>query len=89
MIELLNNKYKIVSGKDNFDYDEVKTFFTDYFLPFDFVLADYAYDHIRLKGFYSSDNKKVKTINDIKYLDDYIKHYCAFGSKTFLLEKIK
>ena len=28
-------------------------------------------------------------INDIKYMDDYIKNYCSYGSKIFLLKKVR
>ncbi len=44
-------------------------------------------EKIRLKGFYNSNNKKVNNINDIKYLEEYIKDYCSFGAKVFLLKK--
>ena len=89
MYKLLDNDYKIVKGKENFNYEEVKYLFTDYFLEFDYVFGDYSYGKLRLKGFNDSENKRVKKINDINYLDTYIKEYCAPGSKIFLLKKEK
>ena len=89
MVNLLDNKYEIIRGKENFDSVIVKEFFTDYFLPFDYVLGDYAYERLRLKGYYDSSNKKVKDFNNIKNLDDYIKNYCAPGAKIFVLKKVK
>ena len=62
---------------------------TDYFDDYDYIFGDYSYEKMRLKGFYDSNNKKVKDINDIKYLDDYIRDYCSYGAKVFLLKKIK
>ena len=76
MVNLLDNKYEIIRGKD-------------YFLPFDYILGDYAYDKLRLKGFYDSNNKKVKDFNNINNLDDYIKKYCAYGARIFVLKKLK
>ncbi len=87
MYNLLGNTYKVTKGKENFDYEEIKPLFTDYFQDYDYVLGDYSYGKIRLKGFYDSDNKKVRNINNIKDIDIYIKEYCAPGSKTFLLKK--
>ena len=52
-------------------------------------MGDFAYDKVRLKGYYNSDNKMAKKINDIKYLDDYIENYCSYGARIFLLKKIK
>ena len=89
VIKLLNNFYEIEKNKDNFNEEETKYLFTEYFLDFDYILGDYSYGKLRLKGFYDSNNKKVRDINNIKYLDNYIREYCALGSKTFLLKKIK
>ena len=72
MYNLLDNNYKITKGKENFDYEEVKSLFTDYFKDYDYILGDYSYGRIRLKDFYDSNNKKVRKLNDIKYLDKYI-----------------
>ena len=76
MYKLLDNNYIIIKGEENFDYKEVNTLFTDYFQDYDYILGDYSYGKIRLKGFYDSSNKKVKKLNDIKYLERYIKEYC-------------
>lgn len=87
MYNLLNNKYKVIKGEENFVYEEVKGLFTDYFQDYDYVLGDYSYGKIRLKGFYESSNKKARRVNDFKYFDDYIREYCSFGAKIFLLKK--
>ena len=89
MYTLIDSNYKIIKGKENFNYDVIKELFTEYFLDYDYVFGDYSYGKLRLKGFYDSNNKKVKKINDIKILDKYIAQYCAPGSKTFLLKKCK
>ncbi len=89
MYSLLEYNYKLVSGKENFNYEEIKDIFTDYFLDFDYVLGDYSYGKLRLKGFNDSNNKKVKSINNINNLDTYIKEYCAPYAKTFLLKKVE
>ncbi len=88
--EFGNNKY-IVEKDDNnaFDYSVVKELFTDYFDVFDYVLGDIAYNKLRLKGFCKKTNKRYNKTNNIDTLDDYIKNYCAYNSKWFLLKKIK
>lgn len=89
-INLLNNKYKVIKNyKDAIDKEELESKFTDYFIDYDYILGDIAYSKLRLKGFYNSNNKKVNKINDIKYIEDYIKQYCANDCKHFILEKIK
>lgn len=88
MYNFLDNNYEVIKGNDNFDYEEVKYLFTDYFLDYDYVFGDYSYGKLRLKGFYNSDNKNVKKLNDIKFLDEYINNYCSLGAKVFLLKKL-
>lgn len=82
-------EYELVIDKgDCFNYDEFIEKVTDFFIDYDYIFADYAYEKIRLKGFYSSSNEKVLPINDIANLEDYILNYCAYGAKYFLLKKI-
>ncbi len=88
--DINEKKYELIRNDgDCFDYDLVKEKATDYFDDYDYIFGDFAYEKVRLKGFYDSKNKKAKRINDIKFLDSYIKDYCCYGSKVFLLKKIK
>ena len=83
-------EYEVVRNEqDCLDTSILEEKITDYFDPYDYIFGDYAYEKVRLKGFYESNNKNANKINDIKNLDDYIKNYCSYGSKTFLLKKIR
>ena len=89
-VEIHGKKYELVRNDgDCFDLDVVSEKMTDYFDDYDYVFGDIAYEKVRLKGYYDSKNKNAKPINDIKFLDNYIKDYCSYGSKVFLLKKIK
>lgn len=82
-------KYKFEKGDiEIIELDLLKEKITDYFYPYDYIFGDISYNKLRLKGFYSSDNKKANAINDIKYMDDYLKNYCSYGCKYFLIKKI-
>ena len=83
-----NKEYDVVRNyRDALNVSDLEGKITDYFDSFDYILGDYAYGKVRLKGFNESSKKNAKKINDIKYLDKYIKEYCAYGAKTFLLKK--
>lgn len=87
-IILNNNKYKIIKNyRDAYVEEALTNLFTDYFYDYDYVVGDWAYGKLRLKGFYKDDNKKVKQLNNIKYVDEYIKNNCAYDCKYFILEK--
>ena len=88
MIEVLDNKYKIIENKEEcFSKEEFKEKITDYFKEFDYIVGDYAYSKLRLKGFNKKGNKYINTINDFNNLEKYIKENCAYGCKYFILEK--
>ena len=88
---IINEKvYELITNyRDAYNEVDFKEKCTDYFYDYDYIIGDIAYGKLRLKGFYDSNNKRVKKLNDIKYLDDYITNYCAFDCKYFVLKKIK
>ena len=77
----------IVNYRDAFVEDEFLNKFTDYFYDYDYIVGDVAYSKLRLKGFYDEKNKKVNKINNYKYVDEYLKNYCAVDCKYFILKK--
>ena len=88
MIEVNNIKYEIIKNyKDAFDKDEFIERCTDYFNDYDYIVGDIAYGKLRLKGFYDEKNKKVKDLNNYKYLDNYLKNNCAVDCKYFVLKR--
>ena len=88
MIEIFDNKYKLIKDyKEAFNEEEFKNKVTEYFIDFDYIVGDIAYDKLRLKGFTKKNNKLNNAINDFDNVDKYIKENCAYGCKYFILEK--
>ena len=89
MIKIFNNEYELLENyRDSFDLDELNARITEDFVDFDYIIGDYAYSKLRLKGFYNDDNKKAKSYNKISTKQDYIKSNCAYDCKYFVLKKI-
>ena len=89
MINVGNFKYKLIENyRDCFDKDEFESLFTEYFYEFDYIIGDYTYNKLRLKGFYRDNNKKCKEINNFSNKGKYIRDNCAYQCKYFVLEKI-
>ena len=81
-------EYELIkNNKDSYSNEEIKDLCTEYFSDFDYILGDYSYEKLRLKGFYDDNNKKSKDFNKYSYLEEYIKNYCAYDCKYFILKK--
>ncbi len=87
---MLNDKEYVLlkDYRDGFDISEVTDKLTEYFDGYDYILGDWAYGKLRLKGFCDKGNKLFRDINDIDTLDDYIKDNCAYNCKHFVLKKV-
>ncbi len=82
--------YEVIKNeKDAIDEEVLKEKITDYFEPFDYIVGDWAYGKVRLKGFNSKSNKGFKKINDIDMVNEYIEKYCAYGCRYFIIKKIE
>lgn len=89
MKEINGVKYKLIKNyKDGFDKEEIEEKITDYFDSYDYIVGDYSYGKLRLKGFCKKDNKILNKINDYENVEEYIKTQCAYECRYFILEKI-
>ena len=82
--------YEVIKNeKDAINIEDLEKSITEYFDDFDYILGDYAYGKLRLKGFNTKENKNFKPYNDIATLDSYIENYCAYGCRHFVISKVK
>lgn len=88
---IINNvNYKVIKNeKDAIDIQELTEKITDYFDSFDYIVGDWAYGKVRLKGFNNKNNKNFKPTNNIDMVEEYIKNNCAYGCRWFIIEKNK
>ena len=89
-IKINEKEYEVITNyRDALDVEVLEEKLTDYFDDFTYVVGDWAYNKLRLKGFYDKSDKRCTKYNNIEMLDDYIKNKCAYGCKYFELKKIK
>lgn len=88
-IKINDKDYEVIEDyKDGLDIELLKEYLTDYFDDYEYILGDWAYGKLRLKGFYTEKNKKVKEINNFSNIKDYIKNYCAYECKYFIIKRL-
>ena len=89
-MEINNKQYELIKEEKNgFDESVVKEKLTDYFDGFDYIVGDWAYGKLRLKGFNDKKNKGFKKINDYTQVDKYLKEKCAYGCRYFIIKKVE
>lgn len=87
-IRIKNQVYQIVSNyREGFKLEAFEQRYQDYFDKFDFIVGDWGYEQLRLRGFYQVNQRKVPRDQTINFLDDYLKEYCNFGCQYFVIAK--
>jgi len=87
--KLEDKEYELIKQyKDGFDLETLTEKYTEYFEEYDYILGDWAYGKLRLKGFCEKDNPLFNEINNYETIDTYIKENCAYECKYFIIKKI-
>lgn len=89
MIIADQSMYEIIDNvKDGFKQEDFNDRFSDILSKYDYIVGDWGYGQLRLKGFYEDKNQKATFDTRISTLQDYLYEYCNFGCSYFVLKKI-
>lgn len=81
-------QYSIVANhRDGFNLEALGERFSDVLSRYDYIVGDWGYDQLRLKGFFYADNRKALAEQRIDSLEDYLYEYCNFGCSYFVIER--
>ena len=88
IIQINEQIYHVATNyREGFDFSAFEARYQEYFDRFDFIVGDWGFEQLRLRGFYQINRRKVPRELIIDYLDDYLKEYCNFGCRYFVLAK--
>ncbi|MFD1020496.1 YutD family protein [Thalassobacillus hwangdonensis] len=89
MIELFGKQYEVIENhRDGFQPEALEQRFSDILSKYDFIVGDWGYGQLRLRGFYDDQNPKSTFDSKISTLEDYLYEYCNFGCAYCVLKKI-
>lgn len=74
--------------RDGFQTDKLKERFSQILTKYDYIVGDWGYDQLRLRGFYESGSKKGTPSQNIDRLMDYLYENCNFGCAYFVLHNL-
>lgn len=90
MIHQKVRTYRIVfEHKDAWKPESFRERYSEVLDRYDFIVGDWGYNQLRLKGFYRDDHPKATKETRISYLQDYLQEYCNFGCAYFVIERVE
>lgn len=82
--------YEIMEqNRDGWNLEAFKERYSDILDKYDYIVGDWGYGQLRLRGFYADSNRKVPFEQRIAALDEYLHEFCNFGCPYFVLKKVK
>lgn len=90
MIQVNGKSYELIQeNRNGWDPEAFKQRYSDVLERYDYVIGDWGYNQLRLKGFYRDNHPKVNRDSSISGIMDYINEYCNFGCPYFVLQRVK
>ena len=89
MLTIGGRRYQVVSTyKQPLDVNALAIRYMDILDKYDYIVGDWGYDQLRLKGFYEVDSRHASKDQTINTLMDYLNEYCNFGCAYFVLQRL-
>ncbi|WP_068985329.1 MULTISPECIES: YutD family protein [Lysinibacillus] len=88
MINIEGYEYELIEDyREAFQEEVFKERYSDILARYDYIVGDWGYNQLRLKGFFDDKNQKATFDTKISTLQDYLYEYCNFGCAFFVLRK--
>lgn len=88
MILIGGNTYELVKeNKNGWNLEAFRERYSEVLDRYDYIVGDWGYSQLRLKGFFKEENHKGNKESSIAVLHDYLNEYCNFGCAYFIVER--
>ncbi|WP_336789759.1 YutD family protein [Paenibacillus sp. MMO-177] len=88
MIQIGGKIYELIhENRNGWNADAFKDRYSEVLERYDFIIGDWGYNQLRLKGFFRDNHMKATKDSAYSGMSDYINEYCNFGCAYFVLEK--
>ncbi|WP_423828790.1 YutD family protein [Staphylococcus aureus] len=89
MIKVDQHYFELIENyRECFNEEQFIARYSDILDKYDYIVGDYGYDQLRLKGFYKDSNKKAEMSKRFSNIQDCIFEYCNFGCPYFVLRHL-
>ncbi|MGT0185562.1 YutD family protein [Staphylococcus aureus] len=88
MIKVDQHYFELIENYRECFNEEQFIRYSDILDKYDYIVGDYGYDQLRLKGFYKDSNKKAEMSKRFSNIQDYIFEILKFGCPYFVLRHL-
>ena len=89
MICVNNYCYEVIKDfRNGFNEEAFRARYSDILTKYDYIVGDWGYGQLRLKGFFADDNPKATFDTKISVLSEYLYEYCNFGCAYFVVQRV-
>ncbi|WJH37387.1 DUF1027 domain-containing protein [Paenibacillus sp. CC-CFT747] len=82
------NTYELIKeNKNGWNLEAFKERYSEVLERYDYIVGDWGYNMLRLRGFFKDNNPKGSKEFSISGLEDYLNEYCNFGCAYFIIER--
>ncbi|WP_153126606.1 YutD family protein [Peribacillus tepidiphilus] len=90
MISINNLTFEVVKDyRNGFNEEAFRARYSEILNKYDYIVGDWGYGQLRLKGFFDDQNQKATFDTKISTLTEYLYEYCNFGCPYFVLKKVR
>ncbi|WP_223829439.1 YutD family protein [Paenibacillus arenilitoris] len=88
LIHIGGKSYELLhENRNGWNAEAFRDRYSEVLERYDFIVGDWGYNQLRLKGFFRDNHQKATKDSSFSYMPDYINEYCNFGCAYFVLEK--
>lgn len=89
LVQVGNQYYELIENvKDGYNEEAFLERYSEILNKYDFIVGDWGYSQLRLRGFYDDRNNRSTYDTKISTLEEYVYEYCNFGCSYFVLKKV-
>ncbi|WP_018661819.1 YutD family protein [Heyndrickxia acidiproducens] len=89
MITIHHHTYEIITDyRNGFKEDAFRSRYSEILEKYDYIVGDWGYGQLRLRGFFDDRNPKSAFDTKISTLTEYLYEYCNFGCAYFVAKKV-
>lgn len=88
-IQINGAEYELLTNyRNGWNYEAFRRRYCEILAKYDYIVGDWGYGQLRLKGFFADHRSRATTETKIAYLQEYLNEYCNFGCAYFVLKRL-